>query len=518
MSFKPVILWTDVVMWLMVLSLLWYVRGVRRDPALRATWAKVFAGPAAMASGVVLAFLLLLTMVDSLHFRRALADAPGAQGKQVQAYNTRTESVLDIALQRLIDSRENSYSAPLATHGFVKETVPPTPGVKAVLDANGNPELPKREFPRLKHGGAHLADPVADHSADVLVRLVTGLVSGAVPALLLIWVLMLVYARVLEREGRVDGDALDMLSGVSVGETTAFRRIWSGQTQLAWRAGLLTLLVLSVLLGVCVSLSSGYHVLGTDRTGNDVLYQSIKSVRTAFVIGSLATIATLPLALLLGIAAGYFKGWVDDAIQYLYTVLSSVPNILLIAACVLMVQVFLDKHPELFETGLERADLKIFLLCIILGLTGWAGLCRLLRAETLKLRELEYVQAATAFGAGPWRIMRRHILPNVMHLVLITTVLEFSSLILYEAVLSYVGVGVDPSMNSFGGMINQARVEMSRDPVVWWSFAAAFVFMVAIVLAANLLADAVRDAFDPRARVHRPWRALALQRRPHAGA
>ena len=158
--------------------------------------------------------------------------------------------------------------------------------------------------------------------------------------------------------------------------------------------------------------------------------------------------------------------------------LSSVPNVLLIAACVLMVQVFLDKHPDLFETGAERADLKLFLLCAVLGLTGWAGLCRLLRAETLKLRELEYVQAASAFGVGHGRIMVRHIFPNVAHLMLIVTVLEFSALILYEAVLSYVGVGVDPSMNSFGGMINLARNEMSRDPVVWWSFAAAFAFMV----------------------------------------
>jgi peptide/nickel transport system permease protein len=283
------------------------------------------------------------------------------------------------------------------------------------------------------------------------------------------------------------------------------RRLAAEQT-VAWHAAWWTGAILMMLVSLTMALTwgQGYHVLGTDRTGNDVLYVALKSVRTAFVIGSLATVATLPLALALGIAAGYFKGWVDDVIQYIYTVLSSVPNILLIAACVLMVQVYLDKHPELFETGLERADLKIFLLCVILGLTGWAGLCRLLRAETLKLRELEYVQAATAFGVGHGRIMRRHILPNVMHLVLITTVIEFSSLILYEAVLSYVGVGVDPAMNSFGGMINQARSEMSRDPIVWWSFAAAFVFMVAVVLAANLFADAVRDAFDPRARVHRP--------------
>jgi peptide/nickel transport system permease protein len=179
-----------------------------------------------------------------------------------------------------------------------------------------------------------------------------------------------------------------------------------------------------------------------------------------------------------------------------------------------MVQVFLDKHPDLFETGVERADLKLFLLCTVLGLTGWAGLCRLLRAETLKLRELDYVQAANAFGVSSTRVMVRHIFPNVAHLMLIVTVLDFSSLILYEAVLSYVGVGVDPSMNSFGGMINLARKEMSLDPVVWWSFAAAFGFMVTVVLAVNLFADGVRDAFDPRARAFRP--RLAITRKPAA--
>ena len=184
----------------------------------------------------------------------------------------------------------------------------------------------------------------------------------------------------------------------------------------------------------------------------------------------------------------------------------SVPNILLIAALVLMVQVFLDKNPDLFETGVERSDLKVFLLCAILGVTGWSTLCRLVRAETMKLRELEFVQAATAFGVPTARILGRHIVPNVMHLVLITSVLMFSDLILYEAVLTYVGVGVDPSTSSFGGMINLARTEMSRDPVVWWSFAAAFGFMVTLVLATNLFADGVRDAFDPRAAAARSVR------------
>ncbi|HEX6016896.1 MAG TPA: ABC transporter permease, partial [Burkholderiaceae bacterium] len=287
-----------------------------------------------------------------------------------------------------------------------------------------------------------------------------------------------------------------------------WRAIVAGRTPTPWRVPLMTLAAIALVAGPVIALMGHYHVLGTDRTGNDVLVQALKSVRTAFVIGTLATLATVPVALALGVLAGYFKGWVDEAVQYLYTVLSAVPNVLLIAACVLMVQVFIDTHAELFDTGLERADLKLALLCVILGLTGWATLCRLVRAETLKLRDLEFMQAAEAFGVPHARTMLRHVVPNVMHLVLITTVLNFSDLILYEAVLTYVGVGVDPSVNSFGGMINLARNEMSGEPLVWWSFVAAFGFMLALVLAANLFADGVRDAFDPRARAFRARRGL----------
>ena len=147
-----------------------------------------------------------------------------------------------------------------------------------------------------------------------------------------------------------------------------------------------------------------------------------------------------------------------------------------------------------------RSDVRLLALCGILGATGWTGLARLLRAEALKLRELEFVVAARAFGVTHGRILLRHLLPNVMHLVLITVVLDFSGLVLAEAVLSYVGVGVDPGMISFGNMINGARLELAREPVVWWQLAAAFVFMFVLVLAANLFADQVRDALDPKSR------------------
>jgi peptide/nickel transport system permease protein len=474
---KFVLLWTDVALWLMAAAVVAYAWRVRSQAHLRATWERVLRDPVAASAGVVMALFLGVTLVDSLHVRRAL---PTTDGSTV--YDTRTLSALDLLLERQIGMREVSYSVPLGTHGFSKEST---------TDAQGRVV---RAYPRLKFGGAHLTDPAAQWRGDVAGRAAAGLAG----ALAFVALLVALTAAGLARHHD--------------GWSQALRDLAADRTHYPLRAMLLTLAVVALLVGPTLALMGHYHVLGTDRTGNDVLVQALKSVRTAFVIGALSTLATLPLALMLGVLAGYYKGWVDEVIQYVYTTLSSVPNVLLIAACVLMVQVFLDKNPDLFETAVERSDLKMLMLCLILGLTGWAGLCRLVRAETLKLRELDYVQAATAFGVGDLRIMGRHILPNVMHLVLITVVLSFSELILYEAVLTYVGVGVDPTTSSFGGMINLARSEMSRDPVVWWSFAAAFGFMVSLVLAANLFADGVRDAFDPKARSTRP-RVFSKQRK-----
>ena len=481
---KLVFLWTDVVLYAMLLLLGWYAWRIRVNPNLRANWARVARDPAALCAGIVLALFALVTLADSVHFRRALLPSAGAPAGTPTYYATSTESLLDTLLARQVHMRESGYSEPLAFVGFTTEA----------FERNGQPV---RDYPRLAFGGAHLADPAADWAPDIRARVASGLAAGLAMALL---------AALLTA----------WLNRASHGGTLrAIKDIAADRTHMPLRAALATLTVIFLLIGPMVALMGHYHAFGTDRTGNDVLYQALKSVRTAFVIGTLATLATLPLAMVLGVLAGYFKGWVDEVIQYLYTTLTSVPNVLLIAACVLMVQVFLDKHPEVFETGAERSDLKMFLLCVILGLTGWATLCRLIRGETLKLRELDFVQAANAFGVSHTLIMARHIMPNVMHLVLITTVLSFSDLILYEAVLTYVGVGVDPSMNSFGGMINLARSEMSRDPVVWWSFVAAFGFMVALVLAANLFADGVRDAFDPRARSQRP---RVLGKRTSAGS
>jgi peptide/nickel transport system permease protein len=182
------------------------------------------------------------------------------------------------------------------------------------------------------------------------------------------------------------------------------------------------------------------------------------------------------------VIAGYFGGIIDDIVQYIYTTLSSIPGVLLIMAFMIIV-----------GQGLPQ-------LCIIMGITAWTGLCRVLRGETLKLREMEYVQSAEAMGVARWRILTRHIVPNVLHLVLISTVLAFSGNVMVEAALAFIGIGVGSDVYSWGGMINDARLELARDPVIWWKLSAAFFFMLGLVLPANIFGDAVRDALDPRLR------------------
>ena len=441
MRFAPVFLWSDYLVFLLVAAVfagIWYVR--QREHLLL-PWRRVAQSKVAMVSLLVLSVFLVIGLLDTLHYRVALPQQ--ADGQQV--FSPEVLSAFDKLVTPLRIQHEKTYSEPFALTLFAKESV---------TDANGHM---LREYPRLRYGGAHLADG-QQRAADVLQRALLGGGSGALFAVLVL---------------------------------AALRR-------LVWRAETITWLLLCILVGVIANLATVYHVLGTDKVGQDVLYLSLKSIRTGLIIGTVTTLVTLPLALFLGVAAGYFRGWVDDVIQYIYTVLSSIPSVLLIAAAVLMMQVTIDTHPQWFDTSASRADLRLVFLCLILGMTSWTGLCRLLRGETLKLREMEYIQAAQSFGVSSMRILSRHIIPNVMHIILISLVMDFSALVLAEAVLSYVGVGVDPSTISFGTMINAARLEMGREPMVWWALAAAFGFMLTLVLAANLFADAVRDAFDPR--------------------
>ena len=448
---KPVLLWSDALIFMLVIALALFFYRLRNDPQTRERWGQVFSSRLGMIAFTVIMTYVGVALLDSLHFRSALDNPDGLVTEEV-FYDNKVTSVFDVMTSGMGDRFERTYSAPFALKSFEK---------KNMKDADGNAI---RDFPALVHAGQHLSAP-SERWADVLSKTLVGLLIGL------------------------------LISAIVISPQWLLLR----RSPNPWHASWATQVVVLCFFSWLIYLSHYYHVLGTDRGGADVAYQSLKGIRTGVLLGTLSTLIMLPIAVTLGVMAGYFKGWVDDVVQYLYTTLSSIPGILLIAASVLLFQVYIDLNPDFFAIGMEKADARFIALCFILGVTSWSTLCRLIRAETLKISQLGYVQAAHAFGVSHVRILSRHILPNVVHIILITFVLDFSALVLAEAVLSYIGVGIDPSMGSWGNMINGARSELSREPVIWWTLTGAFFFMFILVLAANLFSDLVRDAFDPRA-------------------
>ena len=224
----------------------------------------------------------------------------------------------------------------------------------------------------------------------------------------------------------------------------------------------------------------GRHLLGTDALGNDTLVQTLKACRTALIIGGLTSLIYIPVGTILGLLAGYFRRRVDDGVQYVYSTLASIPEILLLVAFMMVL-----------GKGLGQ-------MSIALGITLWVSLCRLIRGETMRQSERTYIMAARALGQSHWQIITRHLLPNVMHLVLINFILGFSGVVLAEATLSYLGVGSPVGTASWGTMIDGARAELSRDPLIWWNLTAAAIALFGLVLSLNLLGDSLRRAFDPK--------------------
>lgn len=454
-----IFLWSDYFVYLLLAMMIIYIIKVRMNPFLLLQWKRLFSKPVNLFSAMILFCYIFIGVIDSIHWKETDIDNRMSTSGII--------SLLDKILSPLTATTERSYSVPFSIYGFSKESSTTREG-KLI---RGNP--------RLDHAGTHLTKP-EDKEQDITHRL-----TYASFASLILWatlsVILLLFAAVraqLPWEAFVGG-------------------IIRGQRTFPWRTFLLTMFFIVFSIVFVNTFMPYYHILGTNQVGEDVLYQSLKSIRTGLIIGTLTTIVTLPFAIFLGVMAGYFRGWIDDVIQYVYTTLSAIPGVLLIVAAVLVMQMVMDSHPNWFETTVQRADVRLLILCLILGITSWTSLCRLLRAEALKLSQMDYVQAAYGLGVSHFKILINHLIPNVMHIILITVALDFSGLVLAEAVLSYVGVGVDPTTYSWGMMINSARLELARVPVVWWSLAAAFVFMSLLVLTANIFSDAVRDMFDP---------------------
>jgi len=224
------------------------------------------------------------------------------------------------------------------------------------------------------------------------------------------------------------------------------------------------------------------YPLGTNLEGQNVLSILLHGLRWAFIIGVVTSLIAIPIAVFFGAMAGYFGGRVDDAIVWLYSTFASIPQLLLLIALL---------------TFMEKSMLNVL---IVIGVTTWVSLCRLVRAEFFKHKEREYVLAAKSLGQSHARIIFRHILPNVSHIIIITFTLRFVQAVSLEVFLSYVGIGVDPSTATWGQVISAAKNELARQPSVWWPLTGATVFLFILSLAFSIFGDSLRDALDPKLR------------------
>jgi peptide/nickel transport system permease protein len=219
------------------------------------------------------------------------------------------------------------------------------------------------------------------------------------------------------------------------------------------------------------------HPMGTDALGRDVLQRVVQGTRIAFLVGIVTSLIAIPIGVMLGCLAGYFGGRVDDFVVWLYSTVAAMPGLLFILAIAMVV-----------GKGLLGVYLGI-------GLTTWVGLCRLVRGEVIKHKSRPYVTAARALGLGHLRIIFKHILPNVFHVVIVTFTLRFPAAISTEVFMSFLGIGVQGEP-SWGVMISNARLRLWHG--VWWEMTFVTLAIFFIVLAFNLLGDALRDALDPR--------------------
>lgn len=218
---------------------------------------------------------------------------------------------------------------------------------------------------------------------------------------------------------------------------------------------------------------------GADKWGQDVLLKTIKGAETSILVGLLSALLAVVIGTFLGAIAGYFGGWVDDVLNWFYNIFTSIPYLLLVLAIAAVLQ--------------QKGILSIVL---ILGLTGWTGVFRLIRAEYMKHKSREYVLAAKAIGVSHLRRMFIHIFPNVSHIALVQISILVVAFIKSEVILSFLGFGVPVGVVSWGSMLNEAQSELILGK--WWQLAAASIAMAVLVTAFSMFTDALRDALDPK--------------------
>jgi peptide/nickel transport system permease protein len=261
----------------------------------------------------------------------------------------------------------------------------------------------------------------------------------------------------------------------------AFPNLFVGPLETATRAS-----------GTTLEPPSGAHLLGTDDLGRDILNQTVHGARISMTIGLLATVITIFLGAVIGIVSGFRGGWVDNALMRLTDFFLILPTFVL---AILLAPIILDIVGDDAEIAGIKA--KLIVIVIVIGLTSWAATARIIRSQTLSVKERMFVDRARVIGSGPGHIMRRHILPNVTNLIVANTVLTFAAAIFTETTLAFIGLG-DPFAPSWGQLLNAAQAIGAPSLGAWWYIVPPAASVVLVILAFTLVGNALDDVMNPK--------------------
>ena len=238
-------------------------------------------------------------------------------------------------------------------------------------------------------------------------------------------------------------------------------------------------------------LSTKIYLLGTDSLGIDIFYLMIKSLKTGFSFVGLTLSITIFLGTVIGLIAGWARGWKSIILDIFYTIVNTIPSLLLLMIILFFVQDQLLSYENL--NSKIWAEVSILSMSIAFGCTQWVHLCRLVRAETLKIRELDYITALRVMNVSLFKILFKHILPQLYPLIFLVGMMEISGYFLAEALLSFLGLGLTGQIESFGSLMNQYRTGILLDPIVWWPILDIFFILTPLVVSFNVLRDNIES-------------------------
>jgi peptide/nickel transport system permease protein len=238
------------------------------------------------------------------------------------------------------------------------------------------------------------------------------------------------------------------------------------------------------------------HWMGTDSTGRDIFARMIHGGQISLIVGFLAVTFSVSLGTVIGGAAAYYGGWVDILLMRFTEAMLSIPSLFLL----IVLGKYLGRDIQTITIFGQSYSGSVGIVIIVIGITSWMYLARIVRANVLSLRELDYISASRSLGASDMRIFFRHLVPNTMGAIIVSSTLGLAGAILSEAYVSYLGLGVQPPTASWGNMLTSAQSFIQRG--AWWMWVFPSLFIILTILCINLVGDGLRDAFDPRSTRH----------------